>query len=451
MRPGGNRYPEGGKHPHPVRVAIAGGGIGGMALALALHDAGFRDIDVYESASHVKELGVGINVLPHATRELTELGLLDELEAVGIPTAELAFYTRHGQRIWSEPRGIAAGYRWPQLSIHRGQLLGVLHRAVLQRLGPERVHPGQHLSRFGQGAGRVWADFVDRASGAPRAHVEADMLVGCDGIHSVLRQALFPHEGPPRWNGITMWRAVTEGTPFLSGRTMVMVGPASRQMVVYPISRRHEAEGRALINWVAQLKNAPGQPMPAQDWDHTARFEDVLEPFTSFVFDFLDGPALIRGAATIYQYPMVDRDPLPTWNFGRVTLLGDAAHPMYPAGSDGASQAIIDARVLARELALQPSVEAAVAAYDAQRRPQTAGVVLANRQGGPQRCIEIVQQRAPDGFEDLGAVISRQELEEMTGGYKRTAGFESEALNNRPSLGVAGRAPAVSEGPSVSA
>jgi 5-methylphenazine-1-carboxylate 1-monooxygenase len=368
MRPSEKGHPEGSKYPHPVRVAIAGGGIGGMALALALHDAGFRDVDVYESASHVKELGVGINVLPHATRELTELGLLDELDAVGVPTAELALYTKHGQRIWSEPRGLAAGYRWPQLSIHRGQLLGVLHRTVLVRLGPERVHPCHHLSRIGQEADRVWADFVDRASGAPRAHVEADTLVGCDGIHSVMRQALFPHEGPPKWNGMTMWRAVNEGAPFLSGRTMLMVGHFGRRMIVYPISQRHELEGKALINWVAECKNAPEQPMLMQDWEHTARLDDVLEPFTSFVFEFLDVPALIRGAATIYQSPMVDRDPLPTWNFGRVTLLGDAAHPMYPVGSNGASQAIIDARVLARELALQPSIEEAIAAYDAQRR-----------------------------------------------------------------------------------
>jgi 5-methylphenazine-1-carboxylate 1-monooxygenase len=246
--PSEKRYQKGSRSPHPVRVAIAGGGIGSMALALALHDAGFRDVDVYESASRVKELGVGINVLPHATRELTELGLLDALDAVGIRTAELAYYSKHGQWIWSEPRGLAAGYRWPQFSIHCGQLLGVLHRAVLEHLGPERVHPGHHLSRFGQEAGRVWADFVDRASGAPRAHVVADVIVGCDGIHSVLPQALFPHEGPPKWNGITMWRAVTEGTPFLSGRTMVMIGSTDRQLVVYPISRRHEAAGKALIN-----------------------------------------------------------------------------------------------------------------------------------------------------------------------------------------------------------
>ena len=248
-----------------IRVAIVGGGIGGMALALSLHAAGFSDVDVYESASSVKELGVGINVMPHATRELTELGLLDELYAVAIPTAQLIYYSRHGQRIWNEPRGIAAGYRWPQFSIHRGTLLGVLHRAVRERLGAERVHPGHHLARFEQHADSVSAEFVDRASGAHRAHVEADILVGSDGIHSVVRRLLYPDQGPPQWNGITMWRAVTDGSPILSGRTMIMVGPPARQMIAYPISRRHEAEGKALVNWVAAFKNAADQPMPTQD------------------------------------------------------------------------------------------------------------------------------------------------------------------------------------------
>jgi 5-methylphenazine-1-carboxylate 1-monooxygenase len=420
----------------PMRVAIAGGGIGGMALALSLHDAGFREIDIYESAPRVKELGVGINVLPHATRELTELGLLAELDAVAIPTAEVAFYSKHGQHIWSDPRGIAAGYRWPQLSIHRGMLLGVLHRAVLERLGPERVHLSHHLSRFGQDADHVWADFVDRGSGELRSRVTADLLVGCDGIHSAVRRALFPHQGPPRWNGNTIWRAVTEGAPFLSGRTQVIAGHFARQIVVYPISRRHEAAGKALINWAAVFKNASDQPMPTQDWEYAARPADVLAAFESFAFDFLDMPALIRGAATIYQYPMVDRDPLPTWHFGRITLLGDAAHPMYPMGSNGASQAIIDARVLARALALCPSSKAAIAAYDAERRPQTAGVVIANRHGGPEQCIELVEQRAPNGFADLDSVINHAELEEISTRYKRTAGFDPDVLNNRPSLSV---------------
>jgi 2-polyprenyl-6-methoxyphenol hydroxylase-like FAD-dependent oxidoreductase len=246
----------------------------------------------------------------------------------------------------------------------------------------------------------------------------------------VVRQTFYPDEGPPKWNGITMWRGLTVGEPFLSGRTMIMAGHFRRRVVIYPISKRHEDQGQALINWVAELKTDDDQPMPAQDWEHTARLEEVLEPFSSYVFDFLDVPALIRRAEVIYQYPMVDRDPLPTWNFGRVTLLGDAAHPMYPVGSNGASQAILDARILARELALTPSIEAAVASYDAARRPATAKVVEANRQVGPERCMEIVEQRAPDGFTNLNDIVGTRELEEISRAYKRTAGFDPDTLND---------------------
>jgi 2-polyprenyl-6-methoxyphenol hydroxylase-like FAD-dependent oxidoreductase len=233
-----------------------------------------------------------------------------------------------------------------------------------------------------------------------------------------------------------MWRAVTEGKPFLSGRTMIVAGYFGRRAVVYPISRSHEERGQALINWVAEFKTGDSRPMPEQDWVHTAHRAEAIAPFASFVFDFLDVPALIRAAAVVYQYPMVDRDPLPTWDFGHVTLLGDAAHPMYPVGSNGASQAIIDARVLARELALQPSVETAVTAYDAQRRPATAAIVLANRGVGPERCMELVEERAPDGFTNLDDVISQEELAEIARAYKRTAGFDPEVLNRRPSLSV---------------
>ena len=419
-----------------MKIAIIGGGIGGMTLALSLHDAGLTDVDIYESAHTISELGVGINVLPHAARELTELGLLDGLSAVGIPTGELVFYSKHGQRIWGEPRGRAAGYHWPQFSIHRGELLKVLHQAVADRLGQARVHTGHHLARFGQATGRAWGEFVDREKKAPARRVEADLLVACDGVHSVVRQQLYPDEGPPKWNGITMWRGVTEGRPFLSGRTMLMAGYFQRRVVIYPISKRHEDRGQALINWVAEFKVADDQTMPPQDWEHTARLEEALVPFASFSFDFLDVPELMRQAETIYQYPMVDRDPLPSWDFDRVTLLGDAAHPMYPVGSNGASQAIIDARVLARELALQPSIEHAVAAYDAARRPATAAVVQANRKVGPEQCMELVEQRAPNGFTNLDDVISQRELEEISRSYKRTAGFDPDILNNRPSLSV---------------
>jgi 5-methylphenazine-1-carboxylate 1-monooxygenase len=420
-----------------VKAIIVGGGIGGMALALSLHAAGLDDLEIYESASAIKELGVGINVLPHAVRELTELGVSDDLAAVGIPTAEMVFYSMHGQRIWGEPRGEAAGYHWPQISVHRGELLGVLYRAVGGRLGADRIHTGHHLARFGRAdGGRAWGEFVDRMSGEVIARAEGDLLVGCDGVHSVVRNALYPDEGPPKWNGITSWRGVTPGEPFLSGRTMVLAGHLERYVVAYPISKRHEDEGGSLINWVANFKTADGRPMPRQEWDHTRRLDEVLTAFEAFRFDFLDMPALIRATDEIYTYPMADRDPLPSWDFGRVTLLGDAAHPMYAMGSNGGSQAIIDARVLARELALRDSVEEAVTAYDAQRRPATAAVVEANRRGGPNEVLKLVHDRAPDGFERLEDVISRDELDAVASGYHRTAGFDPEILNSRPSLSV---------------
>jgi 5-methylphenazine-1-carboxylate 1-monooxygenase len=363
--------------------------------------------------------------------------LVIQLLAVGIPTAEFFYFTKHGQRIWHEPLGVAAGYRWPQVSIHRGQLLGVLHRAVVDRLGSQRVHSGHHLTRFGQdSSGRVRGEFVERASDTPVGQADADLLVGCDGIHSTVRRTFYPGEGPPKWNGVTMWRGVTLGVPLLSGRAMINVGSSKQRVVIYPISKAEEERGRALINWVAQMRTGDDGPMPPQDWTYTARREEVLDAFVPFAFDFLDVPALIRGAEAIYQYPMVDRDPLPTWDFGSVTLLGDAAHPMHPVGGNGASQAIIDARVLARELALQHSIDAAVAAYDGERRPATASVVQANRRAGPARCQDLVEERAPDGFTHLDEVVSETELAAIGVDYKRTAGFDIERLNERPSLSV---------------
>ena len=418
-----------------MKVAIVGGGIGGMSLALSLHAAGITDVDVYESAAGIRELGVGINVLPHGVRELTELGLADELAAVGIPTAELALYTNRGQRIWSEPLRMAAGYRWPQVSIHRGQLLGVLHRAVVARLGPHRIHPGHHLVGFGHvERGGVWGEYVNATRDGSLGRIEADVLVGCDGIHSMVRRTLYPEEGPSQWSGVIMWRGVTVGEPYLSGRTMITVGSIKQRVVVYPVSKPYEDQGRALINWVALRRIADAGPTPTQDWTSLARREEALEAFSSFDFEFLDVPALIRGAEEVYQYPRVDRDPLPSWDFGRVTLLGDAAHPMHPVGGNGASQAIIDARVLARELALQPSIESAIAAYDARRRPETAAVVQANRQAGLSRLIELVEDRAPTGFTSLNDVVSQQELDEVAGNYKRVAGFAVGTLNSRSSL-----------------
>lgn len=399
-----------------MKIAIVGGGIGGNALALSLHDAGLTDVHVYESSLQRAQLGVGINVLPHAIRELTELGLFDVLDRGAVRTQQLTYFNRFGQRIWTEPRGVAAGYKWPQLSIHRGELFDALADAVKERLGSDRVHLGLRID-----------DPVALAD-------EHDVVVGCDGVHSAVRAWMQPDEGGPLWNGVTMWRGVTEMPPFLDGRTMVVAGVLRRRMVVYPI--RDLDDGRQLVNWVAEVRTEDGRPMPRQDWDRQA---DVSEPFGHFAdFDFgwLDVPTMIQKAAQIYVYPMVDRDPLPTWTRGRVVLLGDAAHPMYPVGSNGASQAIIDARILARELALHDSIDDALLSYEQQRLPATAAVVALNRRAGPEECMEIVAQRAPDGFDRLDDVITADELVAINNRYRTVAGFDPAVLNERPSWSV---------------
>ena len=393
-----------------------GGGIGGCALALSLRAAGIADVELFEAAREVGELGVGINVLPHAARELTELGLAAELDALAVRTGALAYHNRQGQRIWTEPRGLAAGYRWPQWSINRGLLFGVLRRTVIERLGADRYHAASPI----EAPDDLSASF--------------DVVVGCDGVHSAVRRSLQPDEGPPLWNGVTMWRGVTEMPPFLDGRTMILAGVVRHRIVVYPI--RNLTDGRQIVNWVAEVRTEDGRPMPPQSWNRVVDVAEPLRHFAKFDFDWLDVPKMIEGAAEVLAYPMVDRDPLPTWRRGNVTLLGDAAHPMYPVGSNGASQAIIDARVLARELAQQPSVGDALDAYEAMRLPATAAVVAANRAAGPEQCMELVAERAPHGFDRLDDVISQDELTEIATRYRLLAGFDPVALNERPSLDV---------------
>ena len=332
-----------------MRVVVAGAGIGGLSAALSLHAAGI-DATVIDSAASLRPLGVGINLMPHAVRELTELGLGDELEATGIPTAEMVHFDRHGNRIWGFASGRNIGYRWPQYSIHRGELQMILLAAVRARLGPDAVRTGTAFTGFSESSSQVAVRVRDRSSGVTSV-LRADVLVGADGLYSGVRAQLHPGEPPPRWGGIMMWRGVVEGAPFLTGRTVAVAGAnAALKFVAYPISRQAERRGRALINWVAEVM-LPASRLDTADWDRTGRVEDVLPWFADWKFGWLDVPALITGAPRILEYPMVDRDPLPSWGTGRVTLLGDAAHPMYPIGANGGSQAVVDARVLAWSLA----------------------------------------------------------------------------------------------------
>lgn len=399
-----------------MHVLIAGGGVGGLALALMLHQRGIG-CTVLEAASEVKPLGVGINTLPHAIRELAALDLLPALDAAAIRTRELRYLNRFGQEIWKEPRGIWAGHEVPQFSIHRGYLHQVLWHAVEARLPTDALLRNARLQGFTQDADGITAHLRDGRK------LSGDVLIGADGIHSTIRATLHPNDGGIRWNGIQMWRGAVEWPAFEGGDTMIVAGDMKEKLVLYPIAPGASAATR-LTNWVvcAQIGDASKPPPRREDWSRPGQRDEVLAHVARFRIPFLDVAALVRATPEFWEYPMCDRDPLPFWTQGRVTLLGDAAHPMYPVGSNGASQAVLDARCLADLLTAQ-APKAALAAYAAERLPKTAEIVRANRKGGPERVVDEVSARAPDGFAQLEDVISREELAAIAGGYAQMAGF----------------------------
>jgi len=411
-----------------MRIAIAGAGIGGLATALSLHAAGFTDLAVYERAPQIRGLGVGINLLPHALRELTELGLDERIAALGVAPSTLAYYNRLGQPIWSEPRGLAAGYHWPQLSVHRGRLQLELLAAVTERLG-DVVRLDHRLEAIEDDGDAVTARF---ATGAGPVEAEADVLVGADGIHSALRALRYPGEGGPAWSGLTLWRGTSVIPAFLDGRTMIMAGDGDQKFVAYPLEAPGP-DGRQRVNFIAERR---GSGSPDADWNRSVDPAPIVELFRDWTYDWLDVPAAIAAADEILEYPMVDRDALPRWSFGRTTLLGDAAHAMYPNGSNGGSQAILDARTLAFHLANAATVDEGLAAYEQARRPATAKLLGMTRQTGPERVMLLARERAPEGFADVHDVIPAVELAQIAAEYKRAAGFHPDALNERSSLTV---------------
>jgi 2-polyprenyl-6-methoxyphenol hydroxylase-like FAD-dependent oxidoreductase len=408
-------------------VLVVGGGVGGLALALSLHQAGIS-CRVFEAVPEVQPLGVGINLLPHAMRELSELGLQEALAQRAIETRELAFYSRHGQFIYKEPRGRFAGYDWPQLSIHRADLHQVLLDAVRQRLGRDAISLGHRCLRIDQDAQGVTMIFDN----APPQR--GKVAVGCDGIHSALRRQLIPNEGPPKYSGVNMWRGAVRWPAYLGGDTMVSTGWMTvGKTVIYPVRPgTPETGGLPLINWVAEIE----QPEAVrQDWTGRGRLADMMPAFAGLKFDWLDISAMIESTAEILEYPMVDRDPLPRWSFGRLTLLGDAAHPMYPRGSNGAGQAIIDARFLTGQIKKLGATEEALLAYETVRNPATAKVVLTNRTDPPDAILREVWQRSGgQRFARIEDVISAAELQDMSDRYKKVAGFDRETLKTRASF-----------------
>ena len=412
-----------------MTVVIAGAGIAGLTLGLTCHQIGVP-FKIFEAATELKPLGVGINIQPNAVRELIDLGLGDALAEIGVATAELGFFSKLGLEIWTEPRGKEAGYNWPQYSIHRGELQMLLYRTLVERAGTDCVQAGWRAVGFSQDVNGATLH-LESAEGEKRSEPGA-LVIGADGIHSALRAQMRLNEPPPLWNGAVLWRGTTQAPAYRTEASMVMFGHDWQRLIAYPISNKNPQTGLATINWIAELRFDPADGWTKEDWSRIANLDDFLPQFENWVYDWVDTPALIRGAERVYEYPMVDRDPIETWTDGRVTLIGDAAHATYPVGSSGGSQAVIDARKLGRAFLDQGVSVGALDQYETEILPLANKVIETNRGSGPDAVLQIVEDRCGGQFDDINDVIPHAELEAHAQKYKRIAGFAIEALNSSP-------------------
>lgn len=409
---------------HELKIAVVGGGVAGLGFALSLHQRGIA-CDVYEAVPEVKELGVGITLLPHAMRELAALGVQSKLEAAGIENLESVFFNRYGQFIYKEPRGRHGGSPYPEVGIHRGKLHRILFDEALAKIGAARIHTDHRCTGVEQDTTGATVHFVD-AAGNKRPSVRADIVIACDGVNSTIRRQFYPDE-KVAFAGINTWRGVTVHQPILTGKSYMRVGSIhTGKMVIYPIVDNVDGQGKQLINWMAEIQRE-GESM--NDWNRPGNKADFEALFADWKFDWLDVPALIANAQQILEYPMVDKDPVPRWTFGRVTFMGDAAHPMYPRGSNGAAQGLIDARTLADLLATMADPLAALEAYDKARVEPTARVVRTNRSTPPDFInIKVDELTGGKPFRHIDDVISQEELRRISEDYKRIAGFSADAL-----------------------
>lgn len=414
-----------------MTVLIAGGGIAGLSLALTCRQIGipFR---LFEAAGQLRPLGVGINLQPNAVRELFELGLEQGLSGIGVPTREYGMFTKHGLEIWTEPRGMLAGYKWPQYSVHRGKLQMMLYDTLVERAGADCIETGWRAIGFENVNDGVMLHL--RSGDGESRSVSGDLLIGADGIHSTIRAQMHPDEGPPVWGGAVLWRGTSLARPFRTGASMALIGHKTQRFVTYPISPPDPKTNQATINWIAELSYDPGTGWNKEDWNREADIADFLPAFENWAFDWLDVPALVTGADKVFEYPMVDRNPVDNWTEGAVTLMGDAAHPTYPVGSNGASQAIIDARKLGRYLLEKGMAPAALSAYQNEMLPITTKIVQTNRSSGPDAVLQMIEDRCGGAFDNIEDVATHDELSEHAAKYKAIAGFSIDALNKAPPL-----------------
>jgi 2-polyprenyl-6-methoxyphenol hydroxylase-like FAD-dependent oxidoreductase len=421
------------------KVIIAGGGIGGLVTALTLHQIGVPCV-VYEASREMRPLGVGINLQPNAVRELGDLQITEaDLDRVGLPAKEWALVGLNGNDIYCEPRGKAAGYRWPQYAVHRGRLHMLLHDEVVKRLGADAMRLGSRVAGYARTADGVTVD-IAFADGTASQDSGA-LLIGADGIHSAVRVQMHPAQPPIHWGGALMWRGTTWARPTRTGASFIGLGTHRQRVVIYPISQPDPVSGLSMINWIAEVTMDNAEGWKQQGWFRQVAIDDFVHHFDGWVWDWLDVPALIRGSDVAFENPMIDRDPVSTWRDGPVALLGDAAHAMYPTGSNGASQAIIDARELGAAMVAHGASEAALEAYDAKLCGPISQLILRNRGAGPFGLLNLVDERCGGTFDDIDDVIPPTERAAFMAGYKSAAGFAIETLN--------AAAPTIAEGARV--
>ena len=412
-------------------VLIAGGGIGGLATALTLHQLGVPCI-VFESAREMRPLGVGINLQPNAVRELGDLGISEaDLDGVGLPAKEWALVGLNGNDIYSEPRGRLAGYRWPQYAVHRGQFHLLLYRKLLERAGAEAVRLGCRVTGYRKNGNGGVSALLERADGST-AEADGRLLIGADGIHSAVRAQMHPDQPPIHWGGAVMWRGTSWAKPIRSGSSFVGLGTHRQRMVFYPISHPDPRTGLSMINWIAEVTMDNAEGWKQSGWFRPVETKAFAHHFDGWVWDWLDVPALIRKADVAFENPMIDRDPVPTWRDGPVALLGDAAHAMYPTGSNGGSQAVVDARVLGAAMVEHGVAPEALAAYDARLCGPVSQLVLRNRGAGPFGLLNLVDERCGGTFDDIDEVIPPAERAAFMAAYKTAAGLAIESLNKAP-------------------
>ena len=410
-----------------MTVLIAGGGIGGLTLALSCQQLNIPFI-IFEKTKTLEPLGVGINLQPNAVRELSDLNLKQDLYKIGVETQEFGLFSKKGLKIWTEPRGLAAGYNEPQFSVHRGQLQKLLYNKLIERADRFSIKTGCSVNSFENLSSGVKLNCFNKRSEQEETF-SGSILVGCDGINSQVRKQMYPNEQPPIWNGAVLWRGITSEAPFRTKASMVMIGHDTQRFVSYPISDP-DSNGRSIINWIAELKFDPSNPWPKGDWSKKVNKSKFIDQFKDWAFEWINPHQLISDAGDVFEYPMVDREPLEKWTFDNTTILGDAAHPTYPVGSSGASQAIIDSRKLVYQFKNKGLNNSALLSYENEMRPITNKITLTNRQAGPDALLQVVEDRCDGEFIEIEDVITKKELKQHADKYKMVAGINIERLNN---------------------